>query len=325
MAPSISVIVPIYNVRDYIERCACALFEQTLKEVEYIFVDDASPDDSIEILKSCVEKYPDRKTQLVILRSEQNGGVSSARNAGLKAAKGKYIAYCDSDDYIDRTMFARMYEMAETSNADLVYCDFYFKYKDGVLERYSAPPLVDSKEVLLKSWISFGWTVMWNIIARKEIYEKYNLLWPEALAYCEDFHISVRLMYHAGRISKVALPLYYYNQENQNSVMRRLNSTHASHELIAYTEIANFFKHHGEFDTYERELAWRVLKNKQDLVLDSYSHETFRNLLPWSHKYILSCPDTFCNRKIKLMMWLLVNHCRLILLPILRLRNILKR
>jgi glycosyltransferase involved in cell wall biosynthesis len=320
---AVSVIIPVYKVRNFIERCACSLFEQTLKEIEYIFVDDASPDDSIEILKKCAEKYPERKHQLVILRHERNQGVSSARNLGLKAAKGKYIAYCDSDDYVNRNMFAKMYETAESSNADLVYCDFYFN-RGGTLERHSAPPLLD-KVGLLKSYIAFGWTVMWNIIARKEMYEKYDLLWPKTLAYCEDFHISVRLMYHAKKIAKVNLPLYYYNQENQDSVMHRLNSTHAKHELIAYTEIVDFFKECGEFNSYERELAWRVLKNKQDMALNPCEHETFINLLPWSHKYILSCPETFCNRKIKIMMWLLSNHCRFILLPILRLRNILKK
>lgn len=320
----LSVIVPIYNVRNFVDRCACSLFEQTLKDVEYIFVDDASPDDSIEVLKSCIEKYPKRKSQVVILRLEHNQGVSSARNAGLKIAKGKYIAYCDSDDYVDRNMFKQMYETAELSNADLVYCDFYFQYRDNVLKRHNTPPL-SGKVDFMRSYLAFGWTVMWNIIAKKEIYQTHKLLWPEALAYCEDFHISVRLIHHAKVISKVETPLYYYNQENVNSVMRRLSPIHAKHELIAYEEIAEFFKVQGEFELYEKEMSWRVLKNKQDLVLNPQSHETFMSILPWSHKYILSCPHNFCNRKIKIMMYLLSCRCEVILLPILWLRNIFKK
>ena len=124
---------------------------------------------------------------------------------------------------------------------------------------------------------------------------------------------------------KVELPLYYYNQENNSSIMHTLNQKHALDERVAYNEIIDFFKGERKFDEYQQELAWRVLKNKQDLVLTIESHEEFMNIHPWSHKYILSCPEAFCNSKIKIMMWLLTHHCRFILLPILWLRKFMNR
>ena len=104
----VSIITPIFKVRNFIERCVCSLFEQTLQDVEYIFVDDASPDDSIEILKSCIERYPERKAQVTILTHEQNKGLPAARNTGLAVATGEYVFHCDSDDFVETDMLEEM-------------------------------------------------------------------------------------------------------------------------------------------------------------------------------------------------------------------------
>ena len=121
----VSVIIPIYKVRNFIERCACSLFEQTLQDIEYIFVDDASPDDSIDILKSCVERYPERASHVHILVHEHNQGLPAARNTGLPVATGEYIFHCDSDDFVEKDMLEIMYKVATEEDADMVYCDFY--------------------------------------------------------------------------------------------------------------------------------------------------------------------------------------------------------
>ena len=322
--PKVSIIIPIFKVRNFIERCACSLFEQTLKDIEYIFVDDASPDDSVEILKVCIERYPESKGQVTILRHSENKGLTAARNTGLAYATGEYIAHCDSDDYVDRNMYKLLYDKASETNADLVLCDFCFKYKGDRVERCECVSISD-KENLINAYIGSGWTVVWNKIAKRELYDRYALRSPTGIAYCEDFHLSVRLIHFANIISKVELPLYYYSQENNSSIMHRFNQKHALDERMVYNEIINFFKDQGKFDKYQKELAWRVLKNKQDLVLAVENHEEFMNIHPWSHKYVLSCPESFCNSKIKIMMWLLTHHCRLILLPILWLRKFMNR
>lgn len=320
----ISIIVPVFNVRDYIERCACSLFEQTLKDLEYIFVDDASQDDSVEILKSCIERYPKRGAQVKILTHKSNHGPSAARNAGLAVAGGEYVAFCDSDDYVDRNMYEKLYDTAKQTNADLVYCDFYFKYKGDKVEKYHAVSAVD-KDSLLRAYIGSGWTVLWNMIAKKNIYERYKLLLPDGLTYCEDFHLSLRLFYYSNVIVKVDTPLYYYNQENNSSIMRNRTHKQARDERVVYSEIIDFFRRESVLEEFQREMAWRVLKNKQDLVLNVKEHTDFMAIHPWSHEYIMSCPKSFCNRKIKIMMWMLTHHFRFILLPILWFRRLKNR
>lgn len=109
----VSVIVPVYKVEKFIERCAISLFSQTLQDVEFIFVDDASPDNSVQIVQKCIREYPHRESQTVILTHEKNMGLPAARNTGLAVAKGEYIFHCDSDDFVEPDMLEQLYNTAK--------------------------------------------------------------------------------------------------------------------------------------------------------------------------------------------------------------------
>lgn len=119
----VSIVVPICNVSLYIERCARSLFAQTYPNIEYIFIDDASPDDSIEILQQVIEDFPNRKNQIHILHNPRNKGLAATRFVGIDAAKGDYILNVDSDDWIEPTMVEEMMQAAIKSNADMVCCE----------------------------------------------------------------------------------------------------------------------------------------------------------------------------------------------------------
>ena len=120
--PAVSVIVLVYKVEKYIERCARSLFEQTLQDIEYIFVDDCTPDRSIEILERVLEDYPERKSQVIILHNERNSGLPFSRRRGVEAASGDYIIHCDSDDWPESDMYAKLYAKASSENLDMVKC-----------------------------------------------------------------------------------------------------------------------------------------------------------------------------------------------------------
>ena len=119
-SPKISVIVPVYGVEKYIERCARSLFEQTLEDIEYIFVDDCTPDNSISILCKVLSDYPNRKKQVKILHHEKNKGLAQARQTGLKIASGEYIAHCDSDDWVDKDLYEIAHNKAKSESLDVV-------------------------------------------------------------------------------------------------------------------------------------------------------------------------------------------------------------
>lgn len=123
--PKVSVIIPIYGVQKYIERCVRSLFEQTLDDIEYLFIDDCSPDGSVRIIMRILDEYPNRKEQVIIHRMEQNSGQAKVREWGMKNATGDYVIHCDSDDWTDLMMYESMYQKALEEDADVVVCDYY--------------------------------------------------------------------------------------------------------------------------------------------------------------------------------------------------------
>ena len=123
--PKLSVIVPVYNVEKYLSRCLTSLINQTLDNIEIIIVNDGSTDKSDEIIR----EYKKANNNIIYVTKE-NGGLSSARNFGLIYATGEYIAFLDSDDYVDRNIYKKMYEKAKETNSDYVECDFIWQYED---------------------------------------------------------------------------------------------------------------------------------------------------------------------------------------------------
>ena len=154
----VSVIVPVYNVEKYIKKCLESLVNQTLRDIEIIVVNDGSQDKSKEIIAEYVRKYPN-----IVYVEKENGGLSDARNYGMKYAKGDYIAFVDSDDYVDTTMYEKMYNKAVEEKADYVECDFYWEYPDKLKKdvgiRYS-----NKKDMLV-----YARVVAWNKLIKREI------------------------------------------------------------------------------------------------------------------------------------------------------------
>ncbi len=114
--PKVSVIIPVYGVENSIERCARSLFEQTLDEMEYLFIDDCTKDRSIEVLKSVLKDYPKRKSQVTIHRMDNNSGQAKVREWGILNATGEYIIHCDSDDWVDKDIYRELYEKAKEND-----------------------------------------------------------------------------------------------------------------------------------------------------------------------------------------------------------------
>ena len=320
--PLVSVIVPVYNVAPYIERCAKSLFEQTLKDIEIIFVDDCSPDNSIELVKKLAGNYPDRLAQIRYVRHDQNRGLAQARKTGLDIATGEYVAHCDSDDYVSLEMYEKLYDEAERTKSEIVYCNLVMDY--GIKQTVLSSVLsYEEKSILLERYISFDWNSLCNLLVKRSVYFGNIISYPIGIAYCEDFYVSCQLFYYAKKISKVNESLYFYNRTNESSITHGVNPKIAEDEKKTYQFIISFMEEHGLGHRLEKVLSWRVLRNKQDLVLFPDKHEEFQRYFPVSRKYIWSCP--FCNKKIKLMMWMLTHGMRPIVVGLDKLRFALGR
>ena len=150
--PKVSVIVPIYNVEKYIERCLRSLFEQTLDDIEYIFINDCTPDNSMIILEKVLEEYPHRIKQVKIINHEQNQGQAGARTSGMKAMPGEYMIHCDPDDWVEVDMYEIMYAFANEINSDVVVCDFFHEFNGSTR--------IEKNEYISNPHRNFSWSVI---------------------------------------------------------------------------------------------------------------------------------------------------------------------
>ena len=304
MIPKISIIVPVYNAEKTINRCIDSIINQTFTDWELLLIDDGSKDNSVSICND----YAIKESRIKVFHQE-NGGVSSARNLGLDNAKGEWITFVDSDDWVNKDIYSKLYLETVVSNADIVLCDYYMYYNKSNIILCNTISTIGEKIDIIKKYI-LSFTALWNMLVHRSLYDKTNLRIPQNLTVCEDFWLSVQLFYYAKKISSVHMPLYYYNRENVNSILNNHNETKFLSEINAYLDIVSFFEKKNILNLYHREISWRILKCKQDLVLDPHKHKQFLKLYPKSHKYILSCPESFCNKKIKILMWMLVNYMR---------------
>lgn len=319
MKPLISIIVPVYNVEKYLSRCIDSILSQTFFDFEILLIDDGSTDGSPIIC----DKYSNKDSRVRVFH-KKNGGVSSARNLGLEYALGEWITFVDSDDWIDNNMYTLLYEEAISSNADIVLCDFYVYYSKNRIELNKAISTDCSKNDIIRKYI-LSFTSLCNMLVHRSLYDKTKLRIPLNIINCEDFWLTVQLFYYAKKVSSIHIPLYYYNRENENSILNNFDANKAQSEINAYLNIISFFREKNILDLYNKEISWRILKCKQDLVLNPKTHKLFLELYPVSHKYILSCPESFCNNKIKILMWMLANKMRFLVTFVCKIRTLLGR
>lgn len=220
----VSVIIPIYKVEAFIGRCATTLMEQTLREVEYIFVDDATPDRSIKVLEEVIARYPERREQVRIVHHETNKGLPAARNTGLAVATGEYIFHCDSDDYVELTMLEELYHAAKTQEADIVWCDWYLTFAES--ERYMKQPCFGTPMEALKAMLSGGMKYnVWNKLVRRSLYTDNHIAFPAGYGMGEDMTMMM-LFAHAKKVAYVPKAYYHYIKTNTNAFSQTYSDKH---------------------------------------------------------------------------------------------------
>jgi len=207
----LSIITPIYKAEKDLERCARCLMEQTLKDgIEFIFVDDCSPDNSLSILKHTVSEYVERLEQVKIYSNEHNMGPHDSRLRGIDEAQGEYIGFCDADDWIEPTMFERMLTATNNGEKDIVVCN-YICEREGGPEVFPIEPFLHPHEALaqMHEWHKFSWA-MWNQLIRKRIIEEeIRHIYPTKFR--EDTFLMMRCYYRAQSIAYVSEAMYHYN------------------------------------------------------------------------------------------------------------------
>lgn len=219
--PKVSIIIPVYNAEAYIERCVKTLFGQTLNDLEYIFIDDCSPDRSIAVMEEVLSRYPERQAQVKIIRHAENKGVSQSRQDGLDAATGEYLIHCDPDDWVELDMYESLYNEAVKNNADMVICDFYenTQYAQHVKQNIPSNHVTDILKLLLSHKLHGA---CWNKLVKRECFSRYSIVFPREIIRWEDLYVVCNLLLHNLKIKYIPSAYYHYDlYSNVLSIVRK--------------------------------------------------------------------------------------------------------
>lgn len=268
MRPKVSVIVPVYKVEKYIERCARSLFEQTLQEMEFIFVDDCTPDHSVDVIHRVLKEYPQRASQTKILANRKNRGLLQTRCYGFSQATGEYLGTVDSDDWIEPTAYDALYQQACKEEAECVIFGYHRDFADHSEKCIRVFPFITGKELVINSYKLPFEFFMWGAFVKNEerlatIQNQYynNPDW-EGMTMWEDVAVMLPYYYGTNKISYSDHCFYHYNKANENSSV----STQDEKKAYQALKVVDFLRKTMEDDQLDLAFHCLVLGAKSALL-----------------------------------------------------------
>lgn len=239
----VSIIVPVYNVEKYLDRCLNSLVHQTLKEIEILVVNDGTKDNSQEI----IDKYV-KMDQRVIPFKKKNGGLSDARNYALPHVRGEYIAFVDSDDYVEETMYEKMYQEAIRGKYDMVECDFIWEYPDR--------QVIDHSNVEDNYFTDIR-VPAWNKLYKTELVKEKKIKFPKGLHY-EDIVFCYELLPWTENVGYVKEPLYHYIQRDDSIANTQDVKVRELYDILKI--VFDYYKKHHLLEKYKAEIEYVFIR-----------------------------------------------------------------
>lgn len=247
----ISILTPIYGVEKYIEQCARSLFEQSHASIEYIFVDDCTPDNSIGILQSLLKEYPERAQQVRIIHHDRNRGVGAARQTALMAATGDYLLFADSDDMLPEDAVEKLAGKADSSHADLIDGG-YREWCEGKAGRLQKPFDVSDKKLLkLLVCQNIITNRLWGRIYKRSLIMEHRIFFEEGINYAEDLFWNAQFMFYGKKVN-IDDAVYYYRTDNENSYNHNISEKNLLSYFKSTRRLIDFFEQNDKKHQYLR-------------------------------------------------------------------------
>ncbi len=296
--PKVSIIVPIYNVSAYLEKCLNSIINQTLEAIEIILVNDCSPD---PLDHEICANYAERDNRIVYIKHEDNLGLSEARNAGIELAKANYITFVDSDDFIKPDMLKIIYEEAITNNRDIVIFGFDSIDEDNNNHISSMPQAGDIEGDLLKNFLENKNTTnpsVWNKLWKKSLFIDNNIRFPQGV-YFEDVITTAQLLYFAKNVTFIDQSFYFY-LSRKNSITLSFSKKHIDDIFLTYNLLIKFLTSINKLDFYRESLEGRIwemfryhqntglalaTQNEKNTLIDYFIKKAYSQKLPDIHYY----------------------------------------
>lgn len=324
----VSVILPVYGVGQYIKKCTESLLAQTLEDMEFIFVDDHGPDDSIHIVKQTISGHP-REAQFIFLKPEHNLGAGMARNFAIPQANGEYIAFVDSDDWVKPTMFEELYNAAkQNGNCDLCCCQIQKEYPDGTVGDIMMNPNVgnglitkEKRAYILTHYVS----LFASFIYRRDFLLSNGIHFAEDRAADDSFMVSCVWM-TAQSIAYVNRPFYQY-LIRPGSVTTTKDSNKYLKRLAVFEKLMQYSKNHYVYDEFKQEIDFMYLKKGYLSSIVNYitnsSEPQIKTFKEIYQVFVSLVPDYKRNtyyrqtKTIRLLVWM-IRHMPHIAIPVIR-------
>ena len=270
----VSILVPFYKVEKYVGRCVESLFTQTYKNIEFIFVNDDTPDRSMEVINEYITKY-NMADKCKIICHDHNKGISASRNDCLDNMTGDYFLFIDSDDYIDKEMVELLVDAAIKENADISGCGYIEEYDDHSVE-FPQKYTNDHNEMMRAITVLTIKGVMWKLLIRSSIVNDNQVRFMPEKNMVDDYLFCCQVFFYAQRFAEVDRCMYHYIQYNPNNYSHR-TIYNINHQAEAIREAEKFYKEKGVYDIVKKELIQRKFISKLPLLLD----KNCRNVKMW--------------------------------------------
>lgn len=299
----VSVIIPVYKAEKFIKDCAISLFEQTIKDIEYIFVNDCTPDNSIQILEEIIKQYPHRLNQIKIINHTKNSGLSIARNTGLSHATGEYVIACDSDDWVEYNMYELMYNYAIDKNADIVCSNIYINYPDHISKwEYTLADQTAKHNSIFLCKVGGIYSSLVNKLIKRELFEKFKIYSIPGVNMWEDTALTFRLRCLANNIVILNQCFYHYRvAQNNNSICVSSSFERILQDKIKCAkEIESYFQSRGEYEYFRIPIDYLKFQSKITLITkgDNKDRKRWKTIFPECHKSIFKFQGVSWKKKL---------------------------
>lgn len=280
MSPLVSICVPVYGVEKYVERCCRSLFEQSYSNIEYIFVNDCTPDGSMEIIQQVLCDYPERKKNVKICNHQINKGLSGARNTAIQAAEGIYLMHVDSDDYLDLNVVECLVKAALENDADVVQYDMRYVYPNKQYIIHQQIPA--TKVECISDTLTYKMSVcVCGVLYETKLFKDNNLYFVEGLNFGEDYVTKPRILYYARKIVYCGGCYYNYVQYNASSYTLSYKPKNVEDLIKAIKILTDFFEIKSDYKIYKKAISNARLSVKNKLLIAICLHrKTLWNLFP---------------------------------------------
>ena len=260
----VSIVVPVYNVEDYLARCLDSLVKQSEEDIEIIVVNDGSPDHSQDIIDDYVRRYPEKVRSIM----KENGGLSDARNAGLRTVETPYVMFVDSDDYVEKDYVKKSLEVLKRDDSDLVVFSYVQDYLSDNTSEVIPLKLKEGVTSLTEdpSILAYTSNAAWNKLYKTSLFKDNGIEFPKGLVY-EDLATTPRILSLCKRVSYLNEPLYRYQVGRPGQIMGKVKD-----DVVRDGElVVDYYKEKGLFETYYNELYYITYVNIIEILRQAMS------------------------------------------------------